>query len=139
TPHPSLVDHLCPRPQLGMLGLFAALTAFGPAPRTRPGSTRPAAAGRIAGRVEISTALAKRRANFRIYADAGPGAVSVSDQAAPVSELANVVVYLESGAVPTPPQFPQADSVERTMAQVNERFVPHVVAVTEGSSVAFPN
>jgi plastocyanin len=92
----------------------------------------PPATGRITGHVEISTELSKRRANFRIYGDAAPAA----EQTGAASEMANVVIYLETedGA-----PLPSAPSPTKTMAQLNERFVPHVLPVTQGSAVSFPN
>jgi len=47
----------------------------------------------------------------------------------------NVVVYLPDLA--NPPMLPSRP--EPVMRQVNERFVPHVLAVTRGNLVRFPN
>jgi putative two-component system response regulator len=114
---------------MAALGLAVAMLGTGPVRPVQP--QRPTVAvGRITGRVEVSTTLAKRRANFRIYGDAS---MPASDPGGSASEMANVVIYLESngGAV----QPTRTD----TMAQLNERFAPHVLPVTQGSTVTFPN
>jgi plastocyanin len=49
------------------------------------------------------------------------------------SELDNVIVFVNASLpVDTPPR-------QVTIRQTNEEFVPHVVAVTAGSTVEFPN
>jgi plastocyanin len=58
---------------------------------------------------------------------------SVSPRPKPQPEQRNVVVYFaDLPATRTTP-------VQASIAQRDEQFVPHVVAVTAGSSVAFPN
>jgi len=91
--------------------------------------------GSIAGSVAISRTLSVRKPRIRLYADWGPGAVprrSASD----TNELGRVVIYVES--VPSGPSGESA-SGPLPMAQRNESFVPHVVAVARGSTVEFPN
>lgn len=108
-----------------------------PAPR--------AAAGRIVGTVEISTALTAKRPRFRIYADAGPNAVpppAPNDNVA--TELRNVVVYLggrASDALASATLEPATlDSMRHgVMSQTQERFEPHVLAILQGGRVDFPN
>ena len=99
--------------------------------------------GRIVGTVEISEALTARRPRFRIYADAGPGAVP---PARPRNELAaelrNVVVFLQAdrASVLEPADTARRDSTRiAAMAQIDERFDPHVIPVVEGGRVEFPN
>jgi plastocyanin len=95
--------------------------------------------GRIVGSVEISTSLASRRPQFRIYADAR------STQVAPrvpanelTAELMNVVVFLQSQA--NDELTSAADSsVVAVMSQLRERFDPHVLPVLQGTRVEFPN
>jgi plastocyanin len=104
-------------------------TALTPTPATRAG-------GRIEGTVMISRALVARRPRFRIYADAGPGSQpKIVPQGDSIAELRNVVIYVD-GAMPGAPPPPTAGAVIR---QKDERFVPHVLPVVKGSTVAFPN
>ena len=58
---------------------------------------------------------------------------SVGPRPKPLPELKNVVIYFADVAATKP--APKAASI----AQKDEQFVPHVVAVTTGSAVAFPN
>jgi plastocyanin len=51
-------------------------------------------------------------------------------------DLRRSVVYLESAPSLA---FPDADSQRATMDQRNETFVPHVLAITVGTTVDFPN
>lgn len=97
--------------------------------------------GRIEGAVVLSTALAARRPDFRIYADPGTGSIAPApprDRLA--DEYRNVVIYLDgdSTALPASPE-----RLERyrhgSIAQRGERFVPHVLPVLRGAVVQFPN
>jgi plastocyanin len=93
--------------------------------------------GRIVGNVEISASLASRRPQFRIYADARSASL---EQRVPANELraelGNVIVFLQSDAAAAAP----ADSITTAaMAQVRERFEPHVLPVLQGARVEFPN
>ena len=103
------------------------------APTTSPGAT-----GRVEGTVIISRAVVARRPVFRIYADATPGS-QPPDRARPdsITELANVVIYLEGDGLTDPTTA--GGSERRTMEQRDEQFVPHVLPVTRGTRVAFPN
>ena len=83
--------------------------------------------GRVTGSVKLTVATS------------APLAASAYDRRAigprpkPQPELKNVVIYFEG--------LP-AGSVEKThasIAQQDEQFTPHVVAVTQGSQVSFPN
>jgi plastocyanin len=115
-------------------------TALAPAPRhPRPRATR--AAGRIEGLVEISTQLTVRRPQIRIYADPGTGALPPAPPRDPIAaEIRNVVVYLEGDSATLPAS---EDLIARrrhgSIAQHDERFVPHVLAVMQGATVDFPN
>jgi plastocyanin len=105
-----------------------------PSPKPRVGT------GRIEGTVEISTALTARRPQFRIYSDPGPGSTPPPPPRDPLAaEARNVVVYLEGdadqfGDLPVDPARRHA-----SVAQRDERFVPHVTAIARGGTVEFPN
>lgn len=126
---------------------LVAVTAAVAWPRHVSGAPR-ADVGRIAGTVEISSALTAKRPRFRIYADAGPGAVPPPGAHSDIpSELRNVVVYLggvgagarELAAATTVPA-PTLDSMRRgVMSQTQERFAPHVLSILQGGRVDFPN
>ena len=58
---------------------------------------------------------------------------SVGPRPKPQSELKNVVIFFSD--LPSSKPAPMQASI----AQKDEQFVPHLVAVTAGSSVAFPN
>lgn len=89
----------------------------------------PTVTGTLRGRVDIArlTSSAERRPN-------------VSDLGTPaprgVSDLRRAVVYLQ-----TAPRgaFEERDSIRPRLDQRNETFVPHVLAVTAGTWVDFPN
>jgi plastocyanin len=118
----------------GQSGLAAS--SSGPA---RP--ARASATGRIEGTVEISTRLTVRRPQIRIYADPGSGSLpSAPPRDAVAAEVRNVVIYLEGDpdALAGSPEL-IARRRRGSMAQHEERFVPHVLAVVEGATVDFPN
>jgi plastocyanin len=137
--------------RLGVTALLAAgaVAVAGPAPGVRTPSTAPPsealgrrATGRIEGMVEISTTLTARRPDFRIYADPGSGASP--PPAAPrdpiAAELRNVVLYLEGDSARLWSAWQSSETRMRTtMAQRDERFVPHVRPVVQGATVDFPN
>ena len=109
------------------VGLASVMPAATPAPQT----------GRIVGKVEVSSALASRRPRFRIYADAGPGAVPPAQNDNGIArELRNVVVYL---AADSPDARALASAGRGAMTQRSERFEPRVLAVVQGTRVDFPN
>ena len=54
--------------------------------------------------------------------------------AAPQAEVTNVIVYVKNA--PKPAALPP---MRASIKQQNETFVPHVVAITAGSTVDFPN
>jgi plastocyanin len=85
------------------------------------------AGGRVTGTVKLTVA------------SSAPSAASAYDRRTvgprprPQPELRNVVIYfdgLPGGAV---------EKMTTTIAQQDEQFTPHVVAVTTGSQVSFPN
>lgn len=108
--------------------LAAALLPLLPAPALAQGGG--ASTGRVEGVVRVGKALSARRPRFRIYSD--PGAVAKAPP--PDLPVANVVVYLE-GAPAAATRGPRTASIE----QRNERFLPRVLPVLVGATVAFPN
>ena len=88
-----------------------------------------ASLGVIRGRVEVRrpAAQGERRPNV---SDLG---MHTAHEAA---DLRRPVVYLESAPSLA---FPDAEPQRATMDQRNETFVPHVLAVTVGTTVDFPN
>ena len=78
---------------------------------------------------------------MRIYADPGSGALPPAPPKDPIAaEIRNVVLYLEGDST-TLPGTPELVAKRRhaSIAQRDERFVPHVVAVMQGATVDFPN
>jgi plastocyanin len=121
-----------------------AHTVVTPAPRVAAQphltATLRGATGRIEGTVEISTALTARRPQFSIYSEPGPGSTPPPPPRDPLAaEARNVVVYLEGDA----DQFGDLpiDAAHRhaSIAQRDERFVPHIAAIARGGTVEFPN
>jgi plastocyanin len=102
-------------------GLILIVPLIAPAAAQAP-------AGVIRGRVEVRRApAAERRPNVNalgMHADHdGP-------------DLRRSVVYLETAPSRA---FPDAEPQRATMDQRNETFVPHVLAITVGTTVDFPN
>jgi plastocyanin len=99
----------------------AWLTAVSPPEAARNGSIR--------GRVEVR----------RVVAAAGPRA-SVADadilKAPDFTDRLRSVVYLESAPRAA---FEQIDPAHAVLDQRNETFVPHLLAITTGTTVDFPN
>jgi plastocyanin len=91
--------------------------------------------------VEISASLTARRPKFRPYADPGTGSLPPSAPRDPIAaELANVVLYLEGDSTRLDaPGTRLATRARASIAQHDERFVPHVLAVVQGATVDFPN
>jgi plastocyanin len=125
----------------GIIGLLAvsAIAMAAPSVRRANAAQRPAT-GRIEGQVEISPSLTARRPQFRIYADPGSGALPPAAPRDPIAaELRNVVLYLEGDSARLASSPSPEPRVRATMAQRDERFVPHVRAVMQGATVDFPN
>lgn len=127
--------------RIGVAGLLAAGALVIAAPVPAPHRVDRRATGRIEGAVEISPSLTARRPQFRFYADPGSGSLPPAPPRDPVAaELRNVVIYLEgdSARLWSPAQSPEP-RMRTTIAQRDERFVPHVRAVVQGATVDFPN
>lgn len=91
------------------------------------------ATGRLEGIATISTRLTTPRTRVRVYGEPGtPPATLQADD----NPLANVVLYLES----TPSLRAGASwRPSAVLRQHDERFMPHVLPVLVGTTVAFPN
>ena len=85
--------------------------------------------GSITGHIKLTT-----RIKVPLPANAYPSRSVGKHEAPPIPEIKNVVVYLKD--VP----FRGALPVSRVeLHQQDETFVPHVLAITKGSTVDFPN
>lgn len=82
----------------------------------------------VAGVVRIVTRSTRRLASAGAY----PGRTVAIPTAHDPSELGNVLVFVNVPPRPTPP-------TTAVIRQTGEQFVPHLVAVTAGSTVQFPN
>ncbi len=109
---------------------FAALAMAATVLIGRPPAASPAVAatGTIEGHVHLVTASSRRLASAGAY----PSRVVTIAADRNVSELANVIVFVKAKPVASAP-------MHAAVRQSDEEFVPHVVAVTAGSSVDFPN
>ena len=87
-------------------------------------------AGSVAGHVKLTTRIKGAALPSTAYPTR---AVSSADSRA-IPEIRNVVVYLKDAAVRGP--LPATNGVLR---QEHETFVPHVLPITRGSTVEFPN
>jgi plastocyanin len=102
-------------------GLILVVPLIAPAVAQAP-------AGVIRGRVEVRRApAAERRPNVNAL-----GMHADHDR----PDLRRSVVYLETAPSRA---FPDAEPQRATMDQRNETFVPHVLAITVGTTVDFPN
>jgi plastocyanin len=116
----------------------AAAATRAPAAATS-GKARPAV-GRIEGTVEVSASLTARRPQFRPYADPGAGSLPPAPPRDPVAaEARNVVVYLETDSAKRLLVAQPEARARASMAQRDERFVPHILPVLQGATVDFPN
>jgi plastocyanin len=105
-----------------ILSLVLVLTAVVAIPAQRP-------LGSIRGRVDIRRAIAppERRPGVADFGTPAPR---------DVTDTRRAVVYLETAPSPA---FDEREHVRLQMDQRNETFLPHVLAVTVGSVVDFPN
>lgn len=85
-----------------------------------------AGSGRLTGQVKLTLATSARSTSSAYDRR------SVAPRARPLPESRNVVIHFEGIQA-------DVDPIKASIAQKDEQFVPHVVAVTTGSSVAFPN
>ncbi len=117
---------------LSLAAVAAALAAGAPASRGEAHAGPPAAAGSIRGRVELPAPPPPERRPAVAQIGASPRPAGAEDAA----DRRVSVVYLDRA-----PRSAFGDFGERRVRidQRNERFVPHVVAITVGSVVDFPN
>ncbi len=109
---------------LGALVALAAALAPAAAPRAQAPD-----AGSIAGHVKLTTHV-----RAPLPANAYPSRSIGKHEAPAIPEIRNVVVYLKDAT------FRGTLPVTRVeLHQQNETFVPHVLAITRGSTVDFPN
>jgi len=144
-PHPDPADGRFARSRIGTLAFGVALFAAvgGSIGATRaPARIVPqrAATGRIEGTVVISASLTARRPQFRPYADPGAGSLPPAPPKNPIAaEVKNVIVYLETDSAKRLLVAQPEGRSRASMAQRDERFVPHILPVLQGSTVDFPN
>ena len=92
----------------------------------------------VRGVVKIESKIQPRSHAINFYSRRGGPAVPPKPTA-PVNELENVVIYLENLKATEAP-FPRRPlAPEPTIRQVNETFVPQVLAIQTGDTVHFPN
>lgn len=96
--------------------------------------------GTVQGTVRIESKIQPRSLAVNLYARRG-GPPVPAKPLAPVNELENVVLYLEGDfkSNDRPATRRRAEETELVIRQVNETFVPHVLAIQAGSTVHFPN
>lgn len=92
-----------------------------------PAAAQEAGTGRLVGIVHLTAAKAPSSASAYSRRSVGP-------KATPPVEARNVIVYFEGLTAPATLKPRPASIVQK-----DEQFVPHVVAVSAGSEVAFPN
>jgi plastocyanin len=100
---------------------------------TEPVSPKPPQAakaeqGRVVGTVKLTMATSGKSA-ARAY-----DSRSVAPRAKPLPESRNVVIFFDGIEASTDLAHARA-----TLAQKDEQFVPHLAAITRGSTVSFPN
>jgi plastocyanin len=108
------------------LSLLAAGLTLSPAAASRQATET----GTISGHVKLTTRVPGARLPTNAYPTRSVGRRSVPA----IPEIQNVVVYLKGvtfrGTLPV---------VTAELKQQDEAFVPHVLAITQGSTVSFPN
>jgi hypothetical protein len=109
-----------------LIAIVATMFAAGPA----VSGGQPAESGSIVGHVKLTT----RVRGTALPSTAYPGRTVGTHELPTIPEIRNVVVYLKNVAYSGPLPIRKAE-----LRQLHETFVPHVVAITRGSSVDFPN
>jgi plastocyanin len=117
-----------------VLAAAAVVTLAALVPLQNPSAPGSESSGKLEGTARLSPRLTAMRLRVRIYSEPGdPGAPDATPTN--VNAFANVVLFLEDAAS----LRGAADAVLPVMRQHDERFTPHVLAVTAGTTVAFPN
>jgi plastocyanin len=111
-------------PLFALSSLLFALSVSAPLPAQAPGP----APGIIRGRVDVRRPAAPT--------DRRPSVSELGTPPARLPDAPRSVVYLESAPAAA---FDEVEPQHATMDQRNETFVPHVLAVTVGTTVDFPN
>jgi len=123
---PSIRPRVAARVCAGLLVAAAGLAAW-PQGTAAGAAGQAAATGRLTGVVHLTAAKSPSSASAYDRR-------SVSPKPAAQAEARNVIVFFEGIAATAPLKPTPAAIVQR-----DEQFVPHVVTVTAGSEVAFPN
>jgi plastocyanin len=98
-------------------------------PHAQTPSAQTGTTGAIAGHVKLTA-----RVRAPLASNAYPARTIEKHKAPTIPEIRNVVVYLNN------PGFRGAlRTTKSELTQENETFVPHVLAITRGSTVEFPN
>ena len=111
--------------RLGLTAVLASAVIVSSALVPIAGQAQP---GRLLGQVKLTTASTTRSTSSAYDRR------SVSPRAKPLPESRNVVIYFDGIAA-----LSDLAAMKASIAQKDEQFAPHVVAVTRGSAVAFPN
>ena len=113
-----------------MLGAWFALGAIlAPVVPSRAQASQSEATGTIFGHIKLTTHV-----RAPLPANAYPSRSIGKHEASAIPEIRNVVVYLKD-----PPFRGTLPTTRAELRQQNETFVPHVLAITRGSTVEFPN
>jgi plastocyanin len=102
--------------------------------------------GVIKGTVRIESQIQPKSLAFNLYSRRGRSPSAINPQT-PVNELENIVLYLEPQSRNSrhlignqQPEFENPHSGRSpSIQQVNETFVPHVLPISAGTIVNFPN
>ena len=111
------------RSVLSIASLLATLIVATPGGQVRE-------TGNVAGRVTLTTRIKGKALPSTAYPTRAVGALDTHV----IPEIRNVVVYVKDVAFRGPPA-----TVKAELRQEHETFVPHVLAITRGSTVNFPN
>jgi hypothetical protein len=109
-----------------LIAIVATTFAVGPA----GSSGQPPETGSVVGHVKLTT----RVRGAALPSTAYPGRTVGMHELPSIPEIRNVVVYFKNVTYGGPLPIRKAE-----LRQLHETFVPHVVAITRGSSVDFPN
>ena len=110
------------RTTIALLAIVSVLTVPGAAARS----------GTIRGRVEVRRSVAARDRRPLVAELSTPESVAARDAV----DRNRSVVYLESAPRGA---FEQSEPGRAVLDQRNETFVPHILAITTGTTVDFPN
>jgi plastocyanin len=126
---PARLADACRKAPLGKRWrLLSALSAVAVLSAGAPRAQQPTAVGLIRGHVDV------RRAAPQI--ERRPTVNELGAPRAHGQDVMRSVVYLESAPSPA---FAELEPQRATLDQRNETFVPHVLAITVGTTVEFPN